>query len=261
MSASPKLEVYSNDASNEIIDVIPLTRDSLTVQYIKEKEKIIAEHGSLQEMRLKLGMSKSKIANMLLVKPSTWSRWEKNPEKAPPYIFQSVKWFLMLSTNSSDMRTSTIPEFLYENQLKVIGGELKKIKTDFDYKTKLMNALEDKIANIITEGFSQIQFNAPAAQTSGIDESFKNDQYKIQSKVENVEFLIRQMREDVSTIKSREPFYQVPIQQQKPIATFQQSQISNGEQVNAAAIALKVILGFLGVGALVALTYLFVMYG
>lgn len=266
MQEAKKIPAFSEaDHEGDVIDITSMTsKSSLNSQYIKEKDKIVKKFGSLEDMRVKLGMNKTQIAQLLLVKPATWSRWEKNEDKAPPHVFQALKWYIILADSKPEMRAKAAPEFIYENQLKVIGSELKKIKNDFDFKGELMNMMEDKISSMITQGLTQIQVQiqpiigqAPAFQ---LDESFKNDQNKIQTKVENVEFMLRQMREDVSTIKSREPFYQTPMQQQKPMATFQQSQVINGEQINTAAIALKIVLGFLAAGVLGALAYFFVMY-
>lgn len=243
-------------ASADVIDITEATR-SLNQQYYSEKENIIKEFGSLGDMRLKLGLTKSQIAKLLLLKPSTWSRWEKNPSKAPPHVFQALKWYMILSEAKPEIRTHAAPEFLYENQLKAIGTELKKIKTD-NFKNELMNVFEDKISTLLSQSLSQIQIQPvmnhqlPSVQTVQLDESYKVDQYKLQTKVENVEFLLRQMREDVANIRIKEHAPQM-ISHSAVAKTFE-------EQSSKEVKILALVLGTLAVAAVGAIAYMFIMH-
>ncbi|NJL24092.1 MAG: hypothetical protein HC902_02180 [Calothrix sp. SM1_5_4] len=53
--------------------------------------------GGLEEMRAKLGLSRRKICQLLLVDPSAWSRWTAAGGQAPPHIFRALEWYLLLS--------------------------------------------------------------------------------------------------------------------------------------------------------------------
>lgn len=57
------------------------------VQGIREK------HGSLEEMRKRLGYSQKQMSELLLVDPSAWTRWVKDGESAPAHIYQALAWY------------------------------------------------------------------------------------------------------------------------------------------------------------------------
>lgn len=262
MQDAKKILEFSSDVSDNVIDITEATR-SLNQQYYGEKENIIKEFGSLEDMRMKLGFTKSQIAKLLLVKPATWSRWEKNPSKAPPHIFQAVKWYTLLSGTNPNFRAQSAPEFLYENQLRLIGTELKKIKSDSALKTEFMDIFENKMSSVLNQGLSQIQVQiqpvinaqpavAPVVQTVQMDESIKHEQFKIQTQVQNVEYLIRQLRDDMSSIRYRESAPQSHAQAVAPK--------KSEETKSTEAKILAALLGFLGFTALAAIAYFFVMY-
>lgn len=260
MQDAKKVDEFMSSA--DVIDITEATR-SLNQQYYSEKENIIKEFGTLEDMRLKLGLTKSQAAKLLLVKPATWSRWEKNNEKAPPHIFQAMKWYMLLAEAKPEIRTQAAPEFLYENQLKMIGSELRKIKSDTGFKAELMNVFEDKISSVLNQGLSQIQVqiqpvvnHLPVIQNTPqvvhLDESYKVDQFKLQTKVENVEYLIRQMREDLSHMKFKEQGPQT-ISHTAVAKKFE-------EQSSKEVKILAMVLGTLAVGAISAMAYMFIMY-
>jgi transcriptional regulator with XRE-family HTH domain len=53
--------------------------------------------GSLESVRERLGLSQRKMAQLLLVDPSAWTRWVKQGEDAPPHIYRALQWYLALS--------------------------------------------------------------------------------------------------------------------------------------------------------------------
>jgi transcriptional regulator with XRE-family HTH domain len=53
--------------------------------------------GSLESVRERLGLSQRKMAQLLLVDPSAWTRWVKHGEDAPPHIYRALQWYLALS--------------------------------------------------------------------------------------------------------------------------------------------------------------------
>jgi hypothetical protein len=53
--------------------------------------------GSLENVRERLGLSQRKMAQLLLVDPSAWTRWVKHGEDAPPHIYRALQWYLALN--------------------------------------------------------------------------------------------------------------------------------------------------------------------
>jgi transcriptional regulator with XRE-family HTH domain len=51
--------------------------------------------GSLEQIRLTLGLSRRKMCQLMLIDPSTWTRWTQNEDKIPPHIFKALQWYLL----------------------------------------------------------------------------------------------------------------------------------------------------------------------
>ena len=52
--------------------------------------------GHLEDIRKQLGLSQRKMAQLLLVDPSAWTRWTRSGERAPPHIYRALQWYLAL---------------------------------------------------------------------------------------------------------------------------------------------------------------------
>jgi transcriptional regulator with XRE-family HTH domain len=68
--------------------------------YRREKERICSEHGGLEQIRHRLGLSQRKLCQLLLVDPSAWTRWLKSD--APPHVYQALNWLLQLKKMNPD---------------------------------------------------------------------------------------------------------------------------------------------------------------
>ncbi len=66
----------------------------LEVQRIKDK------HGDLDQIRMKLGMSRRQTCQLLLVDPSAWTRWIKTD--APAHVYQALNWLLELKKTNPE---------------------------------------------------------------------------------------------------------------------------------------------------------------
>lgn len=72
------------------------SKTSLRMKYEAESLIIKREIGSLEEVRKSLGLSRRKMCQILLIDPSTWTRWTQNEDKVPPFVFRSLQWYLAL---------------------------------------------------------------------------------------------------------------------------------------------------------------------
>lgn len=75
---------------------IERSKTPLRIRYESEVMVIRRQLGTLEEMRLKLGLSRRKICQLLLVDPSAWTRWSKE-DSAPPHIYRSMEWYMLLT--------------------------------------------------------------------------------------------------------------------------------------------------------------------
>jgi hypothetical protein len=96
---------------------------SLRDKYLSEKERILHEIGSLDQVLQTLGLSQRKACQLLLVDPSAWTRWNKTG--APPHIYQALKWLIQLKKINPD---ATAPSD--------IAGRVDLIQSKTDMKIK-----------------------------------------------------------------------------------------------------------------------------
>ncbi|MEK7356290.1 MAG: hypothetical protein AAB250_07560 [Bdellovibrionota bacterium] len=83
-------------AGGIVLPATPRAKTSLRLRYEAESEVIRKKLGDLETIRGQLGLSQRKIAQLLLVDPSAWTRWTKAGEKAPPHVYRMLQWYLAL---------------------------------------------------------------------------------------------------------------------------------------------------------------------
>lgn len=74
----------------------PRVRSSLRQRYEAEAKVIERRIGGLEKAREALGLSQRKMAQLLLVDPSAWTRWTQTEAGAPPHVWRSLAWYLAL---------------------------------------------------------------------------------------------------------------------------------------------------------------------
>jgi len=81
-------------------------KTSLRMKYEAEVVAFRKREGSLEDIRRKLGLSKRKIGQLLLVDPSAWTRWTKADGDAPPHIYRALEWYLLLQDKHPEYKSS-----------------------------------------------------------------------------------------------------------------------------------------------------------
>ncbi len=61
---------------------------------LKTAGLIKSQIGDIEEVRKGLGLSKRKMCQMLLIDPSTWTRWTTGKTVPPPYVYRMLQWGL-----------------------------------------------------------------------------------------------------------------------------------------------------------------------
>jgi hypothetical protein len=109
-------------------------------RYDQEVLLIKAKHGDLESIRAKLNLSKRKVCELLLVDPSSWSRWTTQVgEDAPPYIYRSLQWYLSLidkdvSWHPMNSFMGLLPKKGESMQLQKLKEELQLVKSSLKDK-------------------------------------------------------------------------------------------------------------------------------
>lgn len=90
MMWDPKQEIIEDGGTG------PRVRSSLRQRYEAEARVIERRVGNLESVREQLGLSQRKMAQLLLVDPSAWTRWTQGQTAAPPHIWRALAWYLAL---------------------------------------------------------------------------------------------------------------------------------------------------------------------
>jgi hypothetical protein len=124
-------------------------------QYLLEKDRIIAEIGSLEDVRFRLGLSQRKICQVLLVDPSAWTRWLKTG--APPHIHQALKWLLELKKSNPDIATPSNVSSRLDLVQASLQAKIRDLETNME---SLDRALSITATSAATSATAPIQYVA-----------------------------------------------------------------------------------------------------
>lgn len=143
-------ELSTNDEIEREVreDLNPRSKTSLRIHYEAQVAVIQKQIGSLEETRLKLGLSQRKMAQLLLVDPSSWTRWNRPQEEAPPHIWRALQWYLTLQEKIPGLTPSYFlggdPKILHEKARRELQDE--KIQRE-----KVTQMLSEQIENLRSE--------------------------------------------------------------------------------------------------------------
>lgn len=104
-------DARASDIGSEIENLKPgkglsRSKTSLRMKYEAEVLAFTKDHGDLESIRRQLGLSKRKMAQLLLVDPSAWTRWTSKGGEAPPHIFRALQWYLLLQEKHPEYKSS-----------------------------------------------------------------------------------------------------------------------------------------------------------
>lgn len=88
-------EARPPDQALNPLEIPTRSKSSLRMNYEAHAEVIRKQTGDLESIRKTLGLSQRKMAQLLLVDPSAWTRWMKDGN-APPHIYRALQWFMTL---------------------------------------------------------------------------------------------------------------------------------------------------------------------
>lgn len=113
------------------------TKSSLRLRYEAEVKVIQKTLGNLESIRRELGLSKRKMAQLLLVDPSAWTRWTKDEASVPPHIYRALHWYMLLQDKAPELRSAFWLGSVA--QPSIPAQELNRIKNEI--KTQIQREL------------------------------------------------------------------------------------------------------------------------
>lgn len=148
MEASMSPEGFEIDTSSELFfegDLNPRSKTSLRMHYEAQVLVIQKQIGSLEEVRSHLGLSQRKMAQLLLVDPSSWTRWTRQGDEAPPHIWRALQWYLALKEKIPGLTPqyfiNTSPQVFHQKALKELDIERQQRMGDMENLTQKLQFL------------------------------------------------------------------------------------------------------------------------
>lgn len=77
-------------------EIFARSKTSLRMHYEAQVAVIQRQAGDLEKIRMDLGLSSRKMAQLLMIDPSSWTRWTRQGDPAPPHIWRALQWYLIL---------------------------------------------------------------------------------------------------------------------------------------------------------------------
>ncbi len=129
-------------------DLGPRSKTSLRMHYDAQVSVVQKQLGDLEEIRGNLGLSQRKMAQLLLVDPSSWTRWTKNGDEAPPHIWRALQWYMILREKIPGL---TPQYFIGTNPQVFHQKALQELDLERQQRIKDMENLAEKLQMLTKE--------------------------------------------------------------------------------------------------------------
>lgn len=149
------LEVVNRDGGRSLENLKSLdsvenqrSKTSLRLQYEAEARVLRRQMGSLEEIRLKLGLTRRKMCKLLLLDPSTWTRWQRDEEKVPPHIYRALQWYMI-----------SVDKYPVLHPLHTISTsqEIRKETEDHEHKARMQS--EERSRQLLEQRLDRLNEN------------------------------------------------------------------------------------------------------
>lgn len=120
-------------------------KSSLRLQYEAQVQVIRQQIGSLEKVRSDLGLSQRKMAQLLLVDPSAWTRWNRPGEEAPPHVWRALQWYLTVREKIPGLT----PQYFLGADTRLIAEKSeRKLELERRARENHIAALEGRLAEL-----------------------------------------------------------------------------------------------------------------
>lgn len=119
------------------------------MRYEAEVSYLKRQNGDLEQIRQKLGLSRRKIAQLLLVDPSAWTRWTSSGGDAPPHVYQALDWYLAILEKDPEYRRLSKRFMGWMNDEKEYAARLEALEKMIHVPDGASRARRDLIVGAI----------------------------------------------------------------------------------------------------------------
>ena len=110
-------------------------KNELTAKLIKK------QIGDLEQIRLHMGLNKKRMCELLLLDPSTWTRWTTGKTEPPPWLYRTLQWGLAVMEKHPEFHPLMIRQDgntkVRENLINIEKSNKKLSEELFELRRKL----------------------------------------------------------------------------------------------------------------------------
>ncbi len=128
-----------NDSEKSANKVGNRAISSVRLNYEAQVNVIKGQIGDLENIRSSLGLSQRKMAQLLLVDPSSWSRWTQKGDDVPPHIYRALQWYMILQEKIPGLNASYFLQKDIASLKKDIESTLTKRMDELVYNSASEN--------------------------------------------------------------------------------------------------------------------------
>lgn len=104
---------------------------------LKTAELIKSQIGNIEEVRKSLGLSQRKMCQLLLIDPSTWSRWATGKTEPPPYVYRMLQWGLAVMEKYPETHPlSNYEKFEQLKKSEELSQRVAQLEKEFNVEQK-----------------------------------------------------------------------------------------------------------------------------
>lgn len=119
------------------------TSDRMT--YEAEVDVIKNQIGDLDEIRHRLGLSARKMAQLLMVDPSAWTRWTKKITPPPPHIYRALQWYLILFEKNPGFTPQIFLSHRWHSQERNKTQKSQELEQEISLLKEQLRTLEQQV--------------------------------------------------------------------------------------------------------------------
>ena len=100
-------------------------RNEMTASLIKK------QIGSIEQVRTLMGLNKRKMCELLLIDPSTWTRWTTGKTEPPTWVYRTLQWGLAVMDKHPEFHPLVTRQGVGKSEYKE-SKSLKKLMLEVD---------------------------------------------------------------------------------------------------------------------------------
>ena len=90
--------------------------------------------GDIEQVRASLGLNKKRMCELLLIDPSTWTRWTTGKTAPPPWLYRTLQWGLAVMDKHPEFHPLLIRQNTTANssslEIKRLSAQINSVKKD-----------------------------------------------------------------------------------------------------------------------------------